>query len=87
MIVKYERVISSHAVVLPPWFWNTFDHQSLIQVLEPIIVQNEASKTRVFLHCLKCLKEFPKDQAKTRVEKKPKKSSAWTSEEESGSGE
>eukprot|EP00057_Strongylocentrotus_purpuratus_P023021 XP_011677495.1 PREDICTED: serine/threonine-protein kinase 11-interacting protein [Strongylocentrotus purpuratus] len=59
--------------------------ESLIQVLEPIIVQNEASKTRVFMHCLKCLKEFPKDQAKKRIEKKPKKSSAWTSEEESGS--
>ena len=62
-------------------------HQSFVQVLEPMIVQNEARKITVFLQCLKCMKVFPKDQAKKRVEKKAKKSGTWTSEEESGSGE
>ncbi|XP_054752141.2 serine/threonine-protein kinase 11-interacting protein-like [Lytechinus pictus] len=59
--------------------------EALIKVLEPIIVQNEASKTRIFLQCLKCMMTFPKEQAKKKVEKKPKKSGTWTSEEESGS--
>ncbi|XP_072173511.1 uncharacterized protein [Diadema setosum] len=62
--------------------------QTLIQVLEPVLAQNEASRAKaelVFMECLKCHREFPKTQAKLRVEKKPRRSGNWQSEEESGS--